>query len=125
MTAARLATDVFVVSVQIAFVIAVAGVLALVIRIDAAAVRYQYWRALLGLCLVLPWIEHRQATSAGLDPRSFTFPGTAFALSASTGVSAHAPGMSWVEAAILPSRPKGCERRTNAARARAWAASVK
>jgi TonB family protein len=100
MTTARLATDVFVVSVQIGVVIAVAGALAFVVRIDAAAVRYQYWRALIVLCLVLPWIERRRAATSGLDPRSFTFPATAFVLSSSTGVSAHAPGMSWVEAAL-------------------------
>jgi len=99
-TAARLATDVFVVSVQIAFVIAVAGALALVVRIDAAAVRYQYWRALLVLCLVLPWVERRRVALPGIDSRTFAFPSIPIVFSSSTDVSTHAPGISWVEAAL-------------------------
>jgi protein TonB len=99
-TAARLATDVFVVSVQIAFVIAVAGALAFAVRIDAAAVRYQYWRALLVLCLVLPWVERRRVAPPFIDARSFTFPSTPIVLSSSIGGSAHASGISWVEAAL-------------------------
>ena len=77
MTAARLATDVFVVSVQIAWVIVLASVLALVVRIDAAGVRYQFWRGLLVFCLALPWIQPRRAMP-GLDARSFTFPSFSF-----------------------------------------------
>jgi len=100
MTVAQLATDLFTVSVQIACVIAVAGALGRVVRIDSAAVRYQYWRALLALCIVLPWIETRRAIPVGVDPRTFTFPATPLTFATTTGASAHATGISWVEVAI-------------------------
>jgi len=100
MMAAQLATDVLTVSVQIACVIAVAGALGRVIRIDSAAVRYQYWRALLVLCIVLPWIERRRAMPTGVDARTFTFPATPITFATTTGGSAHAAGISWVEAAV-------------------------
>jgi TonB family protein len=40
-----------------------AGVARLV-RIDSAAIRYGYWRAVLALCLVLPWIQGRVAPAS-------------------------------------------------------------
>jgi len=54
MTPATLAADLLAVSAQIACVILVAEGLSLIARVDEAAVRYQYWRALLLFCLVLP-----------------------------------------------------------------------
>ena len=55
-----LLSDVVVYSVQVACVVAIGGALASIVRIDAADVRYFYWRALLALCLALPWIQVRQ-----------------------------------------------------------------
>ena len=55
-----LLSDVVVYSVQVACVVAIGGALASIVRIDAADVRYFYWRALLALCLALPWLQVRQ-----------------------------------------------------------------
>src|SRR5690606_28476101 len=52
-------------SVQVACIVVAAAILAWLVRIDVAAIRYQYWRALLVLCLVLPWIQGRQAPASG------------------------------------------------------------
>jgi TonB family protein len=57
---ASLLSDVIAHGVQVACIVAVGGALAAIIRIDAADLRYLYWRALLALCLVLPWIQVRQ-----------------------------------------------------------------
>ncbi len=46
-------------SAQIALVVAVGTLAAAALRIDAAPVRYTFWRALLALCLVLPWLQGR------------------------------------------------------------------
>jgi len=59
-TLTHLVADVLAVSAQIACVIALAGVIASIVRIDAASVRYQYWRAILLLCVALPWLQPRQ-----------------------------------------------------------------
>jgi protein TonB len=64
---ASLIADVVALSVQITCVVAIAALVSLVVRIDAAAVRYQYWRAVLVLCLLLPWIQGRQATTVAGD----------------------------------------------------------
>ena len=47
-------------SAQVAIVVAVGAGLAALVRVDAAGVRYVYWRALLALCLVLPWLQVRR-----------------------------------------------------------------
>jgi periplasmic protein TonB len=59
-TLSYLVVDVLAFSAQIACVIAIAGVIASIVRIDAASVRYQYWRAVLLLCVALPWLQPRQ-----------------------------------------------------------------
>jgi protein TonB len=48
-------------SAQVAVLVSVGAALAAVVRVDAAGVRYVYWRALLALCLVLPWVQVRRA----------------------------------------------------------------
>ena len=65
-------------SAQVALLVVLGAGLAALVRIDAPAVRYVYWRALLGLCLVLPWLPARRsvvvtitdATPIGLFPSS-------------------------------------------------------
>jgi protein TonB len=65
-------------SAQVALLVALGAGLAAVVRIDAPAVRYVYWRALLALCLVLPWLPVRRSmvatitdtTAIGLLPSS-------------------------------------------------------
>lgn len=51
-------------SVQVACIAAGGAILARLVRIDVAAIRYQYWRALLVVCLTLPWIQGRHAPAA-------------------------------------------------------------
>jgi len=47
-------------SAQVALLVSVGAALAALVRVDAAGVRYVYWRALLALCLVLPWLQVRR-----------------------------------------------------------------
>ncbi|HET9362310.1 MAG TPA: TonB family protein [Vicinamibacterales bacterium] len=47
-------------SAQIACLALVGGLLPSLLRVDAAGVRYAYFRAVLALCLVLPWLQGRQ-----------------------------------------------------------------
>jgi beta-lactamase regulating signal transducer with metallopeptidase domain len=60
-------SDLLAVSAQIACVSAVATIIALIVRIDAASVRYHYWRCVLVLCLLLPWLQRRQAPAAVVE----------------------------------------------------------
>jgi TonB family protein len=67
MNAATLVADGIALSAQIGIIVAVAAVVAAIVRIDAASVRYQYWRAVLLLSIALPWLQRRQSTSAVVD----------------------------------------------------------
>jgi len=53
--------DLIAYSSQVVCVVAVGAALAALIRVDVADVRYLYWRALLALCLVLPWLQVRRS----------------------------------------------------------------
>ena len=48
-------------SAQVALLVVVGAGLAALVRIDAAGVRYVYWRVLLALCLILPWLPVRRS----------------------------------------------------------------
>jgi len=48
-------------SAQVALLVVVGAGLAALVRVDAAGVRYVYWRALLALCLILPWLPVRRS----------------------------------------------------------------
>ena len=48
-------------SAQVVCVVGLATLLWALLRIDAAPVRYGYWRAILALCLLLPLLQGRQA----------------------------------------------------------------
>ena len=101
MTASALAFDVFVVSAQIACVIAVAAVLARAVRIDAASVRYQYWRGLLLFCLLLPWLQRRRETASAVEAiATIAFPATAVAFAPESGAAAPAAGIPWLAIAM-------------------------
>ena len=63
MTIASVIADVIALSAQITCVIAIAAAVSVLVRIDAASVRYQFWRAVLLLCLVLPLVQSRQASA--------------------------------------------------------------
>jgi protein TonB len=101
MTPATLAADLLTVSAQIACVILVAEVLSLIVRVDEAAVRYQYWRALLLFCLVLPWLQRRQVTAASAAAfATIVAPSTTFVFAPPIGAVRQAPGLSWVEVSL-------------------------
>jgi protein TonB len=57
-------------SAQVALVVAVGAALAALVRVDAAGVRYVYWRALLAICLLLPWLQVRRSIVVALPPSS-------------------------------------------------------
>jgi protein TonB len=48
-------------SAQVAVLVLVGAALAALVRVDAAGVRYVYWRALLAVCLLLPWLQVRRS----------------------------------------------------------------
>jgi TonB family protein len=48
-------------SAQVVAVVAIGAGLAALVRVDAAGVRYVYWRVLLAVCLLLPWLQIRRA----------------------------------------------------------------
>jgi TonB family protein len=52
-------------SLQAAVVVGAASVLPWLLRLDAAGVRYGYWRVVALLCLVLPWIQPYQGFQPG------------------------------------------------------------
>ncbi len=47
-------------SAQVTCIAAIGSLLPLLLRIDTPSFRYGYWRALLALCVVLPWLQGRQ-----------------------------------------------------------------
>ena len=51
-------------SAQVACVVALATLAAALLRVDDAHIRYQYWRAVLALCLALPLLQPRQQPGA-------------------------------------------------------------
>jgi hypothetical protein len=65
MTHSILLTDLIAWSAQAACLAAVGGLLPGLLRLDAPGVRYAYFRALLAVCLALPWLQSRQAMAGG------------------------------------------------------------
>jgi TonB family protein len=102
MTPTALVTDVLTVSAQLACVIALAGLLSLILRIDRAGLRYQYWRAVLLLCVLLPWLQPRRsvATVALEAITQKAPPPGAMVLVYSVDVAARAPGVHWLQVAV-------------------------
>jgi hypothetical protein len=96
-----LLTDVIVSSIQVACVVAVGGALAAIVRVDAADVRYLYWRALLALCLALPWLQARQTiVSAGpASSPALAVTAPAGAVITANAVAVHTPSVDWVSLA--------------------------
>ena len=66
----NLLMDVVAYSAQVTCVIAIGAMLGTIVRVDAAGVRYVYWRALLALCLVLPWLQVRRSIVVAMSPAS-------------------------------------------------------
>jgi len=96
-TLTHFVADVLAFSAQIACVIATAGVIAWLVRIDAASVRYQYWRAILLLCVALPWLQPRQPPGPILKVVSaLAMPTMTPVDPVATTVSVTPPGLPWV-----------------------------
>jgi TonB family protein len=95
-----LLSDVVIYSVQIACVVAIGGALAALVHIDAADVRYFYWRVLLALCLALPWLQVRHTVVVPVlsVPRVLTAPPSAGATMAETLAIQTAP-LDWMAVA--------------------------
>ena len=87
-----LLSDVMVWSAQVACIAAIGGLLPSLFRLEAPGVRYTYFRALLALCLVLPWLQERQATFPGVTTGTVT---TAF-VGVPADVVAMTPRVSWI-----------------------------
>ena len=101
MTAGPLIADVIAFSAQVAFIVAVATIVALVVRIDTAAVRYQYWRALLVLCLLLPWMQGRQTPApANHAIATVTFSSTPVAIASAGSAPRAAASIPWGEIVV-------------------------
>jgi len=64
MTLSTLLSDLIAWSAQVACIVAIGGLLPTLLRLEASGVRYTYFRALLALCLALPWLQGRQAVFA-------------------------------------------------------------
>lgn len=75
-------------AMQVAGVVALGALVHALIPIDVASVRYGYWRCLLMLCLVLPWVQGRVEPSMTVarPPMAATVPAAA-----ATAVLAAAP----------------------------------
>jgi protein TonB len=89
-----LLTNVAAYSAQVLCLAALGGLLSAVVRINTPAVRYAYWRALVVLCIALPWLQGRQvpATDASVIRDSV------FLLAPETGAA-------WQDGATAPAAP--------------------
>jgi TonB family protein len=72
MTSASLLPDLFTWGVQVACIAAIGGFLPALLRLNAPGVRYTYFRVVLVICLVLPWLQGRQATLERVTTGTFT-----------------------------------------------------
>ena len=103
MTFTHFVADVLAFSAQVACVIAVAGVIATIVRIDAASVRYQYWRAVVLLCVVLPLLQRHQPAAPVIKVLSVV-PAAAMPAveTAAIAMTVTPPGLPWaVMAAVV------------------------
>jgi TonB family protein len=84
-------------SAQVTVVVAIGAALAALVRVDAAGVRYVYWRALLALCLVMPWLQVRRSVVVPApDSVSVGIAQTSSLSPASPGAIAPAAATDWV-----------------------------
>lgn len=83
-------------SAQIACIAAVGSLLPLLLRIDAAGVRHAYWRSLLALCLILPWVQGRRLPSAGDSAEAVASIAPFVTVAGAGGVADQVAGFSWV-----------------------------
>ena len=85
-------------SAQVACVVAIGGLLPMLLRLDAPGVRYMFFRALLVICLALPWLQARQATGGITTSTDFTAAYIGVAMPVDVG--AVTPAFPWFAAAL-------------------------
>ncbi len=78
---------------QVAAIVAVASLLPWLFRLDAAGVRYVYWRGVAVLCLTLPWIQPYRTLRA--SAQTTVAADAAVATSAVSAVAPTAPHFNW------------------------------
>ena len=84
---------------QVACVVAAAGLGAFVLRLDAPGVRYSYWRTVLAISILLPWLQgrveptsHPSATTTATVVESTSF--------AAGGIAASVASIDWFTIAL-------------------------
>ena len=83
-------------SAQIACLAAVGSLLPLLLRIDAADVRHAYWRALLALCVILPWMQGRHEPAPDAPAAAADGVAPPIVSTIVEGVAGVAPAADWV-----------------------------
>ncbi len=78
---------------QVAAVVAVASLLPWLFRLDAAGVRYVYWRTVAVLCLALPWIQPYRDSRFSTQPGIAGDPATATATV--SAIARTVPNLNW------------------------------
>lgn len=82
-------------AVQVAVIVSVGGLLPSLLRVDAPRLRLAYWRALLFVCLALPFVQPAPSSvtpPAGADMAALAAPGAALTADAVAGTGAGALG---------------------------------
>jgi TonB family protein len=93
MTSSSLLPDLLAWSAQVACIAVAGGLLPAVLRLDAPGVRYAYFRALLVICLILPWLQGRHVVPAATATSDFTAVLISAPMNADTTVT---PGFPWI-----------------------------
>ncbi len=108
MTASSLLADLAAWSAQVACIAVAGGLLPAVLRLDAPGVRYVYFRALVAICLILPWLQGRHVVPAATATSDFTAVLIGVPMNADTTVT---PGFPWVAVTRNLPRSRNCDAR--------------
>ncbi|MEO8074927.1 MAG: TonB family protein [Acidobacteriota bacterium] len=95
MISADLLSNVIAYSAQLAAIVGAAALLSLVVPIDAAGVRYAYWRAVGALCVALPFLQIMYRPATGGKPGS-----TAAVTAIVTAVVQSGSQVNWIAIAL-------------------------
>jgi TonB family protein len=82
-------------SAQVACIAAAGSLLLPLLRIDNASVRHTYWRALLALCVVLPWLQGR-ANAPRADPAAAALRAAAVSEPAVPAAATSSAALDWL-----------------------------
>jgi TonB family protein len=94
---ATLLSDLLAYSAQVGCIVAVGSLLPLLLHIDAAGVRYAYWRALLVLCLALPWLQPRHRVTRAIEAVTTAAPPSANVSFAVGNTTVPVAAVDWVQ----------------------------